>query len=180
MPMKRDKRRDDDFWEDIHEFFESGDREYRRFLERWFDTFDELENIKDQDQPGTYVYGFTYRIGPDGKPEYREFGNIPREYPELPSTEYREPITDIQNREDETDITLEIPGVTKGDISIETNENTIVVKVEKPGRKYYKEVEMEEEIKPENVKATYSNGVLDIIVKKAPAKKREGKRVPVN
>lgn len=180
MPARRDKRRDDDFWSDIQDFLESGDREYRKFLKRWFDTFDELENIKEQDQPGTYVYGFTYKMGPDGKPEYKEFGNIPREYSELPSSEYREPITDIQKREDETDITLEVPGVSKEDITLEHNENVLIIRVDKEGRKYYKEVNLDSEVLPENVKATYSNGVLDVVVKKPPEKKKEGKRITIN
>lgn len=178
MVGKKVRRRDDDFWDDIQDFLENSDREYRRFFERWFDTFDEIENIKDQ--PGTYVYGFTYRLGPDGKPEFREFGNVPREHSELPGSDYREPLTDVQKREDESDVTIEMPGVSKADISIETKDNTLVIKVDKEGRKYYKEVELEEEILPENVKATYSNGVLDVVVKRSPEKKKEGKRIPVD
>jgi HSP20 family protein len=179
MVNRKIRKRNDDFWSDIQDFLENSDFEYRKFLERWFDTFDEIENIKEQDQPGTYVYGFTYKLGPDGKPEYREFGNIPREYPELPSMEYREPITDVQKREGETDITLEIPGVSKNEISIETRDNVLIVKVDKEGRKYYKEVELEGEIPPENVKASYSNGVLDIVVKRPPTVKKEGKKIPI-
>jgi HSP20 family protein len=178
MVGRRIRRRDDDFWDYIQDIFENSDREYRKFIERWFDTFDELENLKDQ--PGTYVYGFTYRIGPDGKPEYREFGNIPREYSELPGIEYREPITDIQNREGETDITLEMPGVSKSDISIETRDSTLIIRVDKEGRKYYKEIKLQDEILPENVKATYSNGVLDIVVKKPQSSQKQGKRIPVD
>ena len=183
MVNRKIRKRDDDFWNDIHDFLENSDREYKKFLERWFDTLDEIENIKEQDQPGTYVYGFTYRLGADGKPEFKEFGNIPRAYQEdseVPSLEYREPITDVQNREQETDITLEIPGVTKKDISIETSDNTLIIKVDNDGRKYYKEVELVDSILPENVKASYSNGVLDIIVKKPLIKKKEGKRIPVD
>ncbi|MEM3312837.1 MAG: archaeal heat shock protein Hsp20 [Thermoplasmatales archaeon] len=178
MVGRRIRRRDDEFWDYIEDFFENSDREYRKFIERWFDAFDELENLKGQ--PGTYVYGFTYRIGPDGKPEYREFGNIPREYSELPSIEYREPITDVQNREDETDITLELPGVNKSDINIETGDKSLIVRVDKEGRKYYKEIKVQFDIQPENVKATYSNGVLDIVIKKPQENKMEGKRIPVD
>ncbi|MEM0138569.1 MAG: archaeal heat shock protein Hsp20 [Thermoplasmatales archaeon] len=178
MVGRRIKRRDDEFWDYIEDFFENSDKEYRKFIERWFDAFDELGNLKGQ--PGTYVYGFTYRIGPDGKPEYREFGNIPREYSELPGIEYREPITDVQNREDETDITLELPGVTKGDINIETGDKSLIVRVDKEGRKYYKEINVQFEIQPENVKATYSNGVLDIVIKKPQNNRKEGKRIPVD
>ncbi|EQB65491.1 MAG: heat shock protein [Thermoplasmatales archaeon I-plasma] len=179
MVGRKIRKRDDDFWEDIHDFLQNSDREYRRFLERWFDAFDEIESIKEQDQPGTYVYGFTYRLGPDGKPEFKEFGNIPREYSDVPSLEYREPITDIQKREGETDITIEIPGVTKDEISIETSDNILIIKVDKEGRKYYKEVELDDEVIPENIKASYSNGVLDIVVKKPPTKKKEGKKIPI-
>ena len=178
MVGRRIRRRDDEFWDYIEDFFENSDRDYRKFIERWFDAFDELENLKGQ--PGTYVYGFTYRIGPDGKPEYREFGNIPREYSELPSIEYREPITDVQNREDETDITLELPGVNKSDINIETGDKSLIVRVDKEGRKYYKEIKVQFDIQPENVKATYSNGVLDIVIKKPQENKKEGKRIPVD
>ena len=183
MVNRKNRRKEDDFWSDVQDFLQNNDREYRRFIERWFDTFDEIENIKEQVQPGTYVYGFTYRLGEDGKPEFREFGNIPREtgdYSELPNMEYREPITDVQKRENETDITVELPGVTKSDISIETSDNILILKVEKEGRKYYKEVELDDEVPPENIKASYSNGVLDIIVKKPQTKKRTGKRIPVD
>lgn len=177
MVVRKIRKKDDEFWDYIQDFMESGDREYRKFLERWFDTFDELESVKDQ--PGTYVYGFTYRLGPDGKPEYKEFGNLPREYSEMPSIEYREPITDIQKRESETDITMEIPGVSKEDIIIETKDDLLVIKVEKQGRKYFKEIEMDGEIAPENISATYSNGVLDMVIKRPPAKEKPGRRIPV-
>jgi heat shock protein Hsp20 len=40
-------------------------------------------------------------------------------------------------------------------------------------------VELDDEVIPENIKASYSNGVLDIVVKKPPTKKKEGKRIPI-
>jgi Molecular chaperone (small heat shock protein) len=179
MVFKRTRRKDDDeFWDEIYDFLENADREYRRFLERFFDTFDEIENLKDQ--PGTYVYGFTYKIGPDGKPIFQEFGNIPRELSGLPGPEFREPLTDIQDREAEYDITIELPGVDKNEIDLEVTEDMMTVKVDKPDRKYYKEIPFDEKVDPESVKATYSNGILDVIVKKkSPKKKETGKKIRI-
>ncbi|MCL4412236.1 MAG: Hsp20/alpha crystallin family protein [Candidatus Thermoplasmatota archaeon] len=179
MGIRRIRKKDDDeVWDSIYDFLENADREYRRMFERWFDTFDEMESLKGQ--PGSYVYGFTYRVGPDGKPVFQEFGNVPKEYSSLPSPEYREPVTDIQERENELDITMEIPGVDKSDISLDVQNSSLVVKVDKNDRKYYKEIELEEEVDQENIKATYSNGVLDIIVKKASPKKSKGKKIPIS
>lgn len=179
MVFRRSRRKDDDeFWDDIYDFLENADREYRRFFERFFDTFDEIENLKDQ--PGTYVYGFTYKIGPDGKPEFQEFGNLPRDMSELPTPGYREPLTDIQDRETEYDITVELPGVNKDEIDLEINEESCIIKVDKADRKYYKEIEFKEEVDPDSVKATYSNGILDIIIKKkSPKKKESGKKIKI-
>jgi len=171
------KKDEDEFWDDIYEFLENADREYRKMFERWFDTFDEIENMKGQ--PGTYVYGFTYKIGPDGKPVFLEFGNVPKEYSELPSPEYREPATDIQERENEVYVTLEMPGVNKEDISLDVQDNTLIIKVDREGRKYYKEIELEDKIDPDKIKATYSNGVLDIVIKKIEQKKKSGKKIPI-
>ncbi len=179
MVFRRSRKKDDDeFWDEFYDFLENADREYRKFFERFFDTFDEIENLKDQ--PGTYVYGFTYKIGPDGKPIFQEFGNLPRDSSELPAPEYREPLTDIQDREQEYDVTVELPGVDKEEIDLEVHNDSCVIKVDKPDRKYYKEIYFDEEVDPDSVKATYSNGILDIVIKKkAPRKKEAGKKVKI-
>ena len=36
---------------------------------------DKTDNI-DSEIRGPFVYGFRYRLGPDGKPEFEEFGNV--------------------------------------------------------------------------------------------------------
>ena len=50
-------------------------------------------------QWGPFVYGYTMKLGPDGKPQIREFGNIKPETrmgrPSLDIKEKREPLADV-------------------------------------------------------------------------------------
>ena len=136
---------------------------------------------------GPFVYGFSMRVGPDGKPEIREFGNThmrPRvfrgETSELPQISSREPVTDVIVGKDCVAVTFEMPGVEKKDIELEILDDRLKISAKTEERTYDKEVELPQPVDSENAKATYNNGVLEIEMPLAKPKERKGKRVKVD
>ncbi len=184
--MRRKKRNDDwedDWTSDFDDFFGFGyiDEHFermRRYMDRLF-----KEVMRGEIEPGRYgpfVYGFTARIGPDGKPHIEEFGNTRPYLSPTGEREFaggREPLTDVTESEDEIYITVELPGVTKNDINLHLNEKHLTIDVDTPKRKYYKEIEFKTEVEPDSARATYKNGVLDLTLRKRKEKTKKGKRI---
>jgi HSP20 family protein len=172
----------------FRDIFEDIDKEFRRIQRQVDDIFRRAlrGELPKPGEGGPFVYGFSMRIGPDGKPHFQEFGNVGGFFgrlrgarPRLPS-ERREPLTEVIEGENEVSITMELPGVEKKDIDLNLTDSELRVIVDTPTRKYQKYVELPPEIDPETVKATYKNGVLDITIKYlAPEKKKKGKRIEI-
>ena len=121
------------------------------------------------------------------------FWGYPAYYPsesELP--EVRTPFIDLMDRGDSMVLSAEMPGIPKDNIDIQVDENGIEIsgkssgeKEEKEGNYYrreryessfYRYIPLPEEIKPEEVKATMNNGVLEVIMPKKSPVKRSGTR----
>ncbi len=179
---KRKKKRPFGFF-GFDEEFEKMFEELQRMAEEAFSApFEEMEK--------PFVHGFSIRIGPDGKPRIQEFGNRPSRSPsgEPMISEEREPLTDLIEGEEEVSVTVEIPGVpekrdSKGrikDINLEVTEDTLEINVDIPQRKYHKLLDLPCEVEWETTKATYKNGVLDIVIKKKKNKKKEKKGIKID
>jgi HSP20 family protein len=130
---------------------------------------------------GPFVYGYSMTVGPDGKPQIREFGNVkptlkPEAFgiskPSLSVKEEREPLVDVIPTDKEIQVIAELPGVEKNDIKLHGTEEALTISVETPKRKYFKEVRMPEKIDPKKAKTTYKNGVLEITIPKAEEKEK--------
>ncbi len=108
------------------------------------------------------VYGFSIRSGLGGtRPTVEPFGNVHAGSDGLEVGDVREPLVDIYDESNEIVITAELPGVTKEDISVETEAN--MVKIKTSGERYYvKEVSLPCEVKTQNYKQSYNNGVLEL------------------
>ena len=121
------------------------------------------------------VRGFSINMGPDGKPKIQGFGNRPTKTPQGSPmiSEEQEPLTDIIESDDDVAITIEIPGVEKDDIDLNVTEENLEIKVNEPHRKYHKVVDLPCGVKPKSTKATYKNGILDIVLEKKD--KKQGK-----
>ncbi|VVB50507.1 Small heat shock protein HSP16.5 [uncultured archaeon] len=120
------------------------------------------------------VYGFSMKVGPDGKPRIEEFGNAPvRSLPNADVTAgQREPLVDVIDGAEEITVIAELPGVDKKDIRLEADDDILSIRVDTAGRKYAKEIELPAEVDVENVKANYKNGILEVkLARKEPAKK---------
>jgi len=128
---------------------------------------------------GPFVYGFSMRVGPDGKPVIREFGNVQPKLKGAKAEESREPLVDVIEGDRETTVVAEVPGVEKKDIKLDATEEELKITVDAAHRKYHKAVYFKSAVKPETAKATYKNGVLEVrLERKAPAKEK-GTKIPV-
>jgi HSP20 family protein len=165
------------FTSDIFDEFEEQFRRTQQYMNR---VFREAMSGKlpSPEKGGPYVYGWSLRVGPDGKPHFQEFGNVPRTGSAPQQLESREPLVDVIEGKNTISVTAEVPGVDKKDIDLEITENTLIIKVDKDKRKYYKEVELPCEVDANSAKASYQNGVLDIELKKAKPKKK-GKKISI-
>jgi len=123
-----------------------------------------------------FVYGISFKIGPDGMPIIEDFGTVPGG--ERKEEGVREPLTDVMEDEKNLYITIELPGVEKEDINMEVIDNKLVISVDTEGRKYYKEIPLPDSVDVDSAEAKYNNGVLDITMKKRAEEKRK-KKIPV-
>ena len=81
---------------------------------------------------GPFVYGYSMKVGPDGKPEIREFGNVKPSLEGPKVKEEREPLVDIIESNGEIHIVVELPGVDKEDIKLRGTETTLTISVDVP------------------------------------------------
>ena len=94
-------------------------------------------------------------------------------------SEEREPLTDIIEGDDDVAVTVEIPGVEKNNIELNVTNDILEIKVDTPNRKYHKRLDLPCDVLPKTTKATYKNGVLDVVIKRKE-KKRPGDGYKVN
>lgn len=161
--------------------FEEMMREIEEVFEREFEEMEKMfrempsRYVRERSLPdgskvreyGPFIYGYSITIGPDGKPVVKEFGNVkPQPYgkPAVSIREEREPLVDVITSDNEVKVIAEVPGVDKEDIKLEGTEDTLIISVDTPERKYYKEVKLPVPVNPEAAKSNYKNGVLEVIL----------------
>ncbi len=184
MPWRRRRREWDDLFENIF------GREFEYFdeiAEKMFKDLDELfrSSMRGQgsgfDKP--FVKGFSVKMGPEGKPEIKEFGsktNVAREAePGEESSEERRPLIDVMKGDEEVNVIAEMPGINKEDIDINASETSVDIKAEGTTRRYSESVDLGCEVIPDSAKARYNNGVLEIVFKRKEPKKEHRKKVDI-
>ena len=148
-------------------------------------SFKDMENVMPRDmvrvrrlpdgsvrrEYGPFVYGYSVKIGPDGKPTIRKFGNMKpgsggEEGFPLNLQDQREPLVDVIEEEDQIMVLAELPGVDKEEIHLYVDEHMLTIKVETPERRYHKELVLPDEIDAASSRSTYRNGVLETVLKK--------------
>ena len=131
---------------------------------------------------GPIVYGYSVKVGPDGKPVVRKFGNIDA-FPNilgggnLTVKEEREPLVDIIKAPDELRIVAEVPGVNKEDLRLRADENSLTIESVTGQPRYHKTVELPETVDSTTAKSIYKNGILEVSFK---LKSKSGAGVPIN
>ncbi|MDG1544097.1 MAG: Hsp20 family protein, partial [archaeon] len=71
-------------------------------------------------------------------------------------------------------------GVAKEDIDINVTENKVEVKVDTEARNFFKTINLSCDVQTKSSKATYTNGILDLVLKKKISEKAKGTKVKVN
>ncbi|MCS6769461.1 MAG: Hsp20/alpha crystallin family protein [Candidatus Caldarchaeum sp.] len=185
--FSRRRRRPSSFFEEFESMIEEMQREFMEEIKRIMDSIPR-ELVRETRTPtgvrreyGPFVYGYSITIGPDGKPVFRQFGNIvPAALPKgVEVRAEREPLVDIIEDEKTVRVVAEIPGVRKDDIDLSLEERKLTIKVDTPERKYYKEVNLPTEVESSGAKAEYNNGVLSVALLKKQASKTRGEKIKV-
>ena len=120
---------------------------------------------------GPFVYGYSVKIGSDGKPVVKEFGNMKQGIEEKQSLnlhDRREPLVDGIEDEETIKVIAELPGVEKHDIIIQAQAYILTIEVDNVDRKYFKELVFPVDIDKSTAKSSFRNGVLEITFKKMP------------
>jgi HSP20 family protein len=177
----------DPFFGDIDRVF----REMEKMMDEELKNFTEKvpkEYVKERKLPdgstekefGPFVYGYSMKIGPDGKPEIQEFGNIKKGIKGLPQVkEEREPLVDVVETNSEVRVVAELPGVEKSDIKLRGTEDSLEISVDSPDHKFGKEVKLPALVKVKQAKSTYKNGVLEVVFPKVETSKPKGEPIDI-
>ncbi len=164
-------------------------RLFRDLYERIADTLpSEFQNLSPEDIMKEFtkhkdkfgfpiMYGVNINIGPDGKPIIDSFGDLKaKPYSGEPEAKkVREPLTEVNEEGDQIIVICEMPGVTKDDIELKASRDslTISTKSKVEGRRYYKEVKLASAINSDYARARYTNGILEVKLKKIDEKQTD-------
>lgn len=162
-------------------FFDSEfDRIFKRMSNSFFNIDDIFEEFKGNGSTtGPYCYGYTMTVGPDGKPVVKEYGNVKPGL--LPTSDTREPVVDtiVDEKEKVVKLIAEMPGVEKTDVKVVVENKIVELSAEHDKKKYHVKVPVQQKIDENSAKASYKNGVLEIVFKLIEEEKPKGKTVEV-
>jgi len=160
-------------WRDFDREFE----EMERMIERMMRS---LEEMPESGKP--FVYGFSLEIGPDGVPKVQQFGNVKPKAGGMLKPGVREPYTStiVDEERNQLAITMEMPGVSKEDIELNAAETSMSIRASSDDFIYEKELELPRAIDPDSARASYKNGVLDIVFDLKEPQKAGKKRIDVS
>ena len=161
-------------------FFDSEiDRIFKKMSSSFFNTDDIFEEFKGNgSESGSCCYGYTMTVGPDGKPVVKEFGNV--KPGQLSASDTREPLVDtiVDEKEKVVKLVAEMPGVEKTDVKIVVDNKIVELSAEHGDKKYHAKVPLQHKVDENSAKASYKNGILQIVFKQVE-EKPTGKKVEV-
>jgi len=161
-------------------FDDEFDRIFKKMSSSFFDIDDIAEEFKGKGSNfSPFYYGYTMTVGPNGKPVVKEYGNVKPEL--LPSTDIREPIVDVivDEKEKLVKLVAEIPGVEKTDVKILVQDKFVDISAEHGEKKYHVKVPIKHKVDENSAKASYKNGILELVFKLIEEEKPQGKKVEV-
>jgi len=161
-------------------FNDEFNRIFKRMSGSFFDIDDIFEEFKQNGSTsGPFYYGYTMTVGPNGKPIVKEYGNVKPGL--LPTSETREPIVDtiVDEKEKLVKLVAEIPGVEKTDVKILVQDKFVDISAEHGEKKYHAKVPINRKVDENSAKASYKNGILELVFKLIEDEKPKGKKVEV-
>ncbi|MFB5613238.1 MAG: Hsp20/alpha crystallin family protein, partial [Nitrosarchaeum sp.] len=99
----------------------------------------------------------------------------------LSSADTREPIVDsiVDEKEKLVKLVAEMPGVEKSDVKILVQDKTVDISAEHDKKKYHVKVPIKYKVDENSAKASYKNGILELVFKLIEDEKPKGKKVEV-
>lgn len=94
-----------------------------------------------------------------------------------PFMQKRKEIGSVEDRDTELVLSADLPGIEKEDIELKVDSHSIAFSAKTEERNYDYGQSFDFELDPEQVKATFVNGVLDVVVKKAEG--TQGKTIEI-
>ena len=154
------------------------DRIFKSMSSSFFDVNDAFGEVKGNSNSGPLFYGYTMTVGPDGKPSVQEYGNVKPDHSHI--SDAREAIVDtiVDEKEKVIKLIAEMPGVEKTDVKILFDKNVVDITAEHGEKKYHCKVPLQHKVDENSAKATYKNGILQLIFKLV-VEKQTSKRVEV-
>jgi len=147
------------------------DDEFNRIFKQMSSSFMNLDDVFEMlknagNMSGPIFYGYTMTTGSDGKPVVNEYGNVKPNM--LPTQEKREPLIDtlVDEKEKTLKVVAEMPGVEKSDVNVVVGADKVIhIDAERGEKKYDVKVPIKHKVDPEPPKATYKNGILELVFK---------------
>ena len=161
-------------------FDDEFNRSFKKMSNSFFNIDDIFEEFKTKgSNQGPYYYGYTMTVGPDGKPIVKEYGNTKPELVSASNT--REPIVDtiVDEKEKLVKLVAEMPGVDKSDLKVVVQDKSVNLSAEHGEKKYQVNVPIQYKVEENSAKASYKNGILELVFKLAEDEKPKGKKVEV-
>ena len=128
------------------------------------EAFEEM--LRNPEGTNPFVFGFSMRTGPDGRPIIQRFGN-PTVDDDVDSAPHLEPLVDVVDEDDEIIVVAEVPGVERDEIKVRIRGTSLTIHADNPDRPYHKVIELPSKVKKEGAKSAIRNGVLEVRLKKA-------------
>jgi len=144
-----------------------------------------MMTLNDDPKGRSLVWGYSAYTGPDGKTHVNEYGNMPRHNgqaarmleaptcgPDSAQTEADgtvEPYYDVLDKGETIDVVVELPGVEKEMIKVQSRGRHVGVNAEGPYHKYAAYIQVPDYVGGKPEKAEYKNGVLAITYMKEEA-----------
>jgi HSP20 family molecular chaperone IbpA len=164
-----------DYYEN-DDIFRNFDKFYKRMMEN---MFGQMQGFGNRGSNGP-LKG-TWNIQPIRSPGVRGFvaqgrwqlNNKPFSAPQQITQKEREPLTDIFDEKDNIKIYIELPGVDKDDIQLNTTKRHVEVKA----KNFFKTVELPtKNVDFEKATASHKNGVLEVTIPKVVAEVDDEKK----
>ncbi len=154
------KRKKSEFNFDIESF--------REMIEEIIEEMKEgLESGEVPEKDNPLVFGFSFKVDQEGEPTIEEFGNIKSKDGKTVVNTEREPLVNILEEKNNIILTVELPGVQKENIVVETiDPYTIEIRTNNSEKNFYKKVSLHGPVKKSKSKASFNNGILEIVFQK--------------
>ena len=104
-------------------------------------------------------------------------GFTPAAAPQI--TAEREPLADVITSDKEVKVVVELPGVTKENIKVNSYDNSVEISAGTSDSKYRRVVDLPPEADTQAAKSNYKNGILEIVFNKKQESKPKGKEINV-